>query len=473
MDKVTTGNPQLDEILGGGLPRNSLTIVAGAPDRQDDSSQQFVFANATPERPVAYLTTLSEPGPKLLRYLQEYPFFDEEKLFGDPPAIVYHDIAAAAKGRGFEAVPEVIGEIIREHNPAFLVVDSFKALRDLGESSPRFRQVLFDLAGTLAAYACTTLLIGEYSGTELDLLPEFAVADGIIHLVNQKHGVRDERYLRVVKLRGSGFRSGEHAFRINEEGLSVFPRLVTPERPITYSLTTTRMTTGVPGLDAAIGGGLLRGSSTLLAGQTGSGKTILTLHFLFEGIERGEPGLLLSFQESPTMMRRNVMSLGFDVTQLDDGGQLTYLYVSPVELNIDDVMQRVVQIIERNGIRRLGIDSLADMQATASDDNRFRSCIYSMLQLVAAASITTIVTLEAHVEPKDGWLSSSQISYLCDNVFALGYDEVDGKSRRRLVVIKTRGSQHDARVHGFVIDERGVHLTDDDLRVIDDRPGLG
>ncbi|MBI2955052.1 MAG: AAA family ATPase, partial [Chloroflexi bacterium] len=229
MERVTTGNPNLDKILGGGLLLNSLTVVAGSPGTgKTILAQQFIFANATPDQPAVYLTTLSEPASKLIRHLQQFCFFAEEKLYGTPPAVFYRDIAKDIKNGGFDSLPALIAEIIGEHQPAFLVIDSFKALRDLGADSPRFRQSLFDLAATLAAYACTTLLVGEYTATEADTLAEFAVADGIIHLVNQKYGVRDERYLRVVKMRGTAYQSGEHAFRIDEHGLTVFPRLVTP-----------------------------------------------------------------------------------------------------------------------------------------------------------------------------------------------------------------------------------------------------
>jgi circadian clock protein KaiC len=459
VDRITTGNAKLDLILDGGLPANSLYVIAGAAGTgKTILAQQFVFANATSERPAVYLTTLSEPGPKLLRYLQEYTFFDDEKLYGEPAPVYYHDVAVELKTRGFAALPEIIGAIIQEHSPAFLVIDSFKALRDLGIDSASLRQVLFDLAGTLSAYACTTLLVGEYSMADVETLPEFAIADGIIQLVNQKHGVRDERYLRVIKLRGSGFRSGEHAFRITEKGLSIFPRLVTPAQPDGHQRSDERISTGVLKLDPAIGGGLLRGSTSLLVGPTGSGKTILGLHFLFEGISRNEPGLLASFEESPTMVGLSIASLGFDSARLAEGGLLTHLYVSAVEMNIDDVMERIVTLVEARGIRRLVVDSVADLQATASDESRFHSYIYAMMQYFAAANITTYFTLEGHLRTGDQRLSQAQVSYLCDNVIALDYGETEGEVRRSLSVVKTRASYHDMRVHEFTIGDRGIEL---------------
>jgi circadian clock protein KaiC len=459
VDRVTTGNPKLDEILEGGFQLNSLNIIAGGPGTgKTILSQQFVFANATPERPAVYLTTLSEPAPKLIRYLQEFAFFDDDRLYGDTPAIVYRDIAQDIRERGLETLPALVGEIIQQHAPALLVIDSFKALRDLGTPSAHFRQVLFDLAGTLTAYACTTLLVGEYSATDIETLPEFAVVDGVVNLVNQKYGVRDERYLRVLKLRGSGFRSGEHAFRLGKSGVDVFPRLVTPPQPTGFSLVAERVATGLAEFDTMLGGGLLRGSTTLLAGPTGSGKTILSLHFLFEGVARGEPGLLLSFQENPSTARRNIGNLGMDPTQLDEEGLLTLLYVSPVEMNIDDVMERIVSAVETKGIRRVVVDSLADLEATTTSQERFRSYIYSVLQYLAVNGQTTYMTLESYPSTIASPLSQSQISYLCDNAVSLRYGEVAGEILRTLTVLKTRASGHDPRVRGFTIGDRGITI---------------
>jgi circadian clock protein KaiC len=291
---------------------------------------------------------------------------------------------------------------------------------------------------------------------EIDALPEFAVADGIIHLVNQKHGVRDERYLRVLKLRGSGYRLGEHAFRLSQRGFSVYPRLVTSAQAEHYSLVDERLSTGVAELDTAVGGGLRRGSSTVLVGPTGSGKTILSLQFLFEGAARGESGLLVSFQENPTMLRRNIGSLGWDAAALDAGGLLTHLYVSPVEMNLDDVMEQIVDVVEAKGIRRLVIDSLDDLQATAPDVERYRSYVYAMMQTFGAASITTFVTLESTVGAIGEPVNPSHVSYLADNVIALHYAETENEIRRSLCVIKTRGSDHDARVRELQIGPRGV-----------------
>ncbi|MBI2942021.1 MAG: AAA family ATPase [Chloroflexi bacterium] len=270
--------------------------------------------------------------------------------------------------------------------------------------------------------------------------------------------MRDERYLRVVKLRGSGYRSGEHAFRISERGLDVYPRLVTPFPPTPYAVTAERLGTGVPDLDAMLGGGLWRGSTTLLAGPAGSGKTILGLHFLFDGVARGEPGLLVSFQESPTALRRTVAGLGWDPAPLAEGGLLAVLASSPVEMNVDDIVGQAEQTIAARSIRRVVIDSLGDLEAAARDRDRFRGYVYSMLRSLAARNITTYLTFETRVEADLGRLTELHISYLCDNALGLRYDVADGGLRRTIAVVKSRGSAHSHRVRRFAITERGIVL---------------
>ncbi|MDX2088276.1 MAG: ATPase domain-containing protein [Kofleriaceae bacterium] len=464
MERVTSGVGELDLILGGGFPLNSLSIIAGSPGTgKTVLSQQFVYANARPDAPALYLTTLSEPASKMLRYLQQFSFFDERKLLDAPPAIVYRDIAAMLRTKGFDALPQTLSDMLGEYRPSYLVIDSFKALRDLGRSGPELRQPLFDLAGSLAARSCTTLLVGEYTAQELDELPEFAIADGIIHLVNRPYGTRDERYLRVRKLRGSGYRAGEHAFRIAGHGLSIFPRLVTPSEPAAYSSPTDRISTGVAGLDRMTHGGLRRGSSTLVVGAAGTGKTLLGLHFLFAGVAAGEHGLLVSFQENPTLLRQLTAGLGWNVKELDEGGRLSSVYVSPAEMNIDDVVQRVMAVLEAKPIRRVVIDSLGDLEAASSDPQRFRSYIYSLMQLFAVRGVTSYATSESLVDP--GYSSFTRVgaSYISDNVIALRYFVEGGLGpdqaiARTLSVVKCRGGAHDQHIRRITIGAHGVEV---------------
>lgn len=468
MKRITTGTAELDLILGGGLPQSSLTIVAGTPGTgKTILAQEFVFANARPDARALYLTTLSEPPAKMMRYLQQFSFFDDSKLLGEPPSILYRDIAEAVRDGGLAALPEIIVTLMTEHRPAYMVIDSFKALRDVSTAGAEVRRALFDLAGNLAARTCTTLLVGEYSPHDLEILPEFTIADGIIQLVNKQYGTRDERYLRVIKLRGSDYLAGEHAFRLTGHGLSIFPRLVTPVLPAGYTASAEQVSTGVPGLDRMFHGGLRRGSSTLVVGSAGSGKTLLGMHFLFAGIAAGEQVLLVSFQENPTLLRHLIAGLGWSVDELGEQGHLTAVYVSPVEMNVDDIVQRILAVLEAKPIRRVVIDSLGDLEGAATDPQRFRGYVYSLMQLFAVRGVTAYATYESSVDPDFSSFTRMGASHISDNVIALRYF-VDGAApykgqiARVLAVVKCRGSAHDNQVRRMVIGTSGVEVTIDD-----------
>src|SRR4030095_9447928 len=248
-----------------GSPGTGKTILA----------EQLVFWNATVEAPALYLTTLSEPLEKFIQHGQGYSFFDSSKV-GE--TVFYEDLSAMVRERGTGAFVEIITELLTQRKPRIIVIDSFKALSELIETAQERRTLLFDLASVLSAYQCTTFFVGEYSGEMMTDLPEFAIADSILMLLKQSTGVREQRFLRVEKLRGSGSTPGMHAFTISEKGMDLFPRLLTPEVSPIYNSTPGRVNTGIKGLDEMVQKGFWGGSTTLVAGSTGSGKTIIGLH---------------------------------------------------------------------------------------------------------------------------------------------------------------------------------------------------
>ncbi|MDP2234268.1 MAG: ATPase domain-containing protein, partial [Actinomycetota bacterium] len=232
-ERIKSGNEALDRVLGGGFPRNSINVLMGLPGTgKTILAEQVVFANATPESPALYISTLSEPLDKMLRYLQGFDYFDPSLL--DDDAVVYADLGDSLRKDGLRGFVDRATELIKEHAPSIVVIDSFKALHLFSEDGRDARHRLSELLSTLSSLATTSFLVGEYSSEEVSAFSEFAVADGIVELVLQKHGVRDARYLRVVKQRGSDFFGGEHAFRITLAGLELFPRLTTPPGHISY-----------------------------------------------------------------------------------------------------------------------------------------------------------------------------------------------------------------------------------------------
>jgi circadian clock protein KaiC len=457
LKRIETGHAEADVVLHGGFPASSTNIIMGQPGTgKTILAQQILFHNAGPDRPAVYLATLSEPLSKVLTYLQQFDFYDESRMLD---SVLYQDIGEEILERGAEYMVEHVESLIREQRPGLLVIDSFKAVHDLSRSTGERRRLSARLGSLLSAYDITAFLVGEYVPDDVSLYPEFAVADGVVELARRGSDKRDERYLRVRKLRGSGYSEGLHAFEITPRGLRVYPRLVTPRSPPPYEPDGDRASTGVDGLDEIMEGGLLRSTTGLVLGAAGTGKTTLGLAFVLRGVESGEPSLFLNFQENPTQLAATIRRRGLD---LDDyiGNGLHLRYVSPVELRIDSLVGELFDTVETHGIRRVVIDALGDLQLAAISVERFHDYLYSMTQLLAARRVTTLLTLEARHAPSyygEG-VRESRLSTLCDTLIALENDQRSDPPVRRLRVIKSRGSGHSLEPQPFVITPSGLKV---------------
>jgi circadian clock protein KaiC len=453
--RLSTGSPELDTILGGGFPANSINIIMGEPGSgKTILAERLMFANAGgDDRPILFFTTLSEPLAKVVRYLQEFEFFDEAKLTSG--AVVYDSFGEDLAAEGVKGLVPKLKEAIKTLSPKIIVIDSFKAIHDLSASIPEMRRMLYEVAGLLTAYETTAFLVGEYDAQMIPTLPEFAIADGIVELARKKQGTRDERYLRVLKLRGSRYQEGLHAFRINERGLEVYPRLTSPEVPTDYVTDRTRVSTGVKGLDQMLRGGVWVGSSTLIQGATGSGKTTLALQFILDGLGRGEPGLYLNFQENPTQLARSIEGLGTKVAEAAARG-LHLMYASPVELQIDSILVKLFGIIAERGIKRVAIDAIGDLVHAGGDLSRVLGYLYALSQHFSVRKIASVMTLEtndAGVGPIAG-----QVSAMSDTILRVAVERFQDRSRRVLQVIKARGTEHDLDARELVITGKGLDV---------------
>lgn len=453
--RILTGSPELDAILGGGFPANSINILMGEPGSgKTILAEKLIFANAgASDRPILFLTTLSEPLEKVVRYLQQFSFFDEEKLASG--AIVYDSVARELEKDGILALVPKLKELIQTLSPKIIVIDSFKAVHDLSTSMPEMRRMLYEMSGLLTAYATTAFLVGEYSEDMISTLPEFAVADAMVELARKKQGTKDERYLRVLKLRGSDYQEGLHAFRITADGLEVFPRLTSPHVPLSYAINDTRVSTGVTGLDTMLQGGVWAGGATLVEGHTGAGKTTLALQFILEGLKRGEPGLYVNFQENPTQLARAIQSLGMDVAEAERKG-LHLLYASPVELQIDSIIVELFRTIEKGAIRRVVVDAVGDLIGAASDLQRLYGYLYALVQHFVVKRVATFLTLETTAD--GGKPMEGQLSALSDAILALRLERDGDIARRTLRIIKARGTNHDLNTRELQITSKGVSI---------------
>jgi circadian clock protein KaiC len=448
-DKISTGIHSVDAILNGGLPRNSVNVIAGPPGTgKSILAQQIVFHNAVRDDRAPYLVTVSEPTVKMLRYSQQFSFFDAARVGQN---VIYLDIGSLLLEQGLEGVTRQIEVYIEEYSPTILAIDSFKAIHEMAEDAPKLREFAYRLAVRLTAWGTTTLLVGEYTRTTINEAPIFAVADGIILMDQEPRGMQTYRYLEVLKMRGDGYFAGRHPFVISADGITAYPRLKTPATLESYPVGEARVSLGLPGLDGMMHGGALSATSTLVAGSAGTGKTLMCLHFLLEGIRQGEPGLLATFQETPSMLHAFARGFGWDVAELEREGKLCILYTSPVELGVDMHAYTIRQAIAQSGARRVAMDSLKDIELVSPDKVRYKDYIYSLVNDFRRQGIASMLTSEIPEMFGSFVVSEYGISFVADNVILLRYVEMAGRIARAISVLKMRGSDHDKSVREFRI----------------------
>lgn len=457
--KLTSGVPGLDEVLGGGIPEFSFNLIAGGPGGGKTTlGHQIMFANASPERKAVYFSIIGEPPIKMLRYQQQYSFFDASKV-GDGSIRFVH-LGDLALGGGMAKVLEAIEHELETSNPGIVVVDSFRALvRSTLAAGPSGELELVDfmqrLALTLTSYQATTFLIGEYGDGEHDSAV-FTVADGLLWLYQAVDRNSVVRKMHVMKMRGQGQIPGLHTARITDAGYSVFPRLLKPTEVLNDHPLKHRLLTGVLGLDEMMGGGIPRGYSVLVAGPSGSGKTVLSNQFILEGAERGEKGVVAIFEKRPNDYLQTTPR-GEEFEKLVREKKLEVLYLRPLDLSIDETLVELQNAVRRLGARRAVIDSLSGLELALAPTFRddFRESLYRMMGALTGLGVTVMATVELEDSYTDLRFSQQGIAFLTDAIILQRYVELEGQLRRALTIVKVRSSQHSKDLREYEISSNG------------------
>ncbi len=457
--QLPTGVRGLDEILGGGLPEFSFNIIAGSPGcGKTTLAHHIIFANATPQKPALYFTVLGEPAIKMLRYQQQYSFFDMA-MVGN--AIRFINLSEVVMQKDLGAVLE---EIIREVSacgPSIVVVDSFRSVvrKVMSDGTEGELQGFIQrLALHLTSWEATTFLIGEYTELELRDNPVFTVCDGLFWLTQNTMRNSVVRKLQIMKLRGQNSVPGLHTIRINGDGLQAFSRTLglagkkdRPSKP-------RRLSTGVPELDKMMLGGVLEGDSVLIAGPSGTGKSAIATQFIAEGLRQGEACIAAVFEERPKGYVARAGNFGLDLATPQKTGQLEILYLRPLDLSVDETMQEILDAVTRLDAKRLTIDSLVGFEMALAPDFRadFRESLYRMIAALTGAGVTIMTTVEIEDTFTALLFSHYTISFLTDDIIRLRYVEIDGQLRKVMVIIKMRGGNHSKDIREYVIDDTGV-----------------
>jgi circadian clock protein KaiC len=457
--KMPTGVRGLDDIVGGGIPEFSFNVIAGTPGcGKTTLAHQIVFANATPEKPALYFTVLGEPAMKMLRYQQQYSFFDAAKL---GKAIRFINLADVVMEQDLNAVLAEIIKQVTAVNPGIVVVDSFRTVvRKAMTSASELEMQSFiqRLAQFLTSWEATTFLVGEYVQDEVRDNPLFTVADGLFWLwqVTERNSV--VRKMQIMKLRGQASVPGLHTIRISDDGLQAFSRTLGLAGKKVNPAGRRRISMGIPELDVMLGGGILEGDSLLVAGPSGTGKSALATQFIAEGLRQGESAIMALFEERPAGYTDRADSFGLNLGKSQRAGNLEVLYLRPLDLSVDETMQAILDAIERIGAKRLVIDSLVGFEMALAPGFRedFRESLYRMIGALTGAGVTILSTVEVEDSFTEMSFSHYTISFLTDDIIRMRYVEIDGQLRKEMVVIKMRGGNHSKDIREYVITDKGL-----------------
>ena len=462
IEKLLTGVPGLDDVMGGGIPEFSFNIIAGPPGSGKTTlAHQIMFANATPERPALYFTVLGEPALKMLRYQQQFEFFDAAKLSG---TIRFINLSETVLNSDLNAVMEEIIREVEASSPSIVMVDSFRTVvrkvQSAGAGETELQGFVQRLALTLTSWQATTFLIGEYVEGEMRDNPVFTVADGLLWLSQVAERNSIVRKMQIMKSRGQASVPGLHTFRISNTGLQVFPR--------TYGLTGRRfspvdgrrLSMGIPALDEMMNGGVPEGDSLLITGSSGTGKSVMATQFIAEGARRGEPGIIAVFEERPMEYVARARSLGIDLETPQEEGLIHILYLRPLDLSVDETLHELLEAVKSTKAKRVVIDSLAGFEMALAPAFRpdFRESLYRMIGALSSIGVTVLSTIEVSESFTDLLITPHAISFLTDDIIRLRYIEIDGQLRKALIVIKMRGGNHSKDIREYEITSSGVQI---------------
>lgn len=456
---MATGVPGLDAVLGGGLPEFSFNLIAGSPGSGKTTlAQQIVFANATTEHPALYFTVLGEPTLKMLRYQQEFGFFDSAKVGS---AIHYLNLSEEALEQNLQAVLDRVVTEVQRTKPGIVVVDSFRTFSaPPSEEAPAgaltIDQLLQRLALYLTTWEVTSFLIGEYGENELRH-PVFTVADGVFWLSQIADRNSVVRKFQAIKVRGRSPMPGLHTFRITNGGLQIFPRI--PEQQMERKpQSMRRLTTGVPGLDEMMGGGIPAGDAVMIAGPAGSGKTTFATQFVAEGLRQGEAVVIVVFEEYPEEYLARAKSRNHDLEASIDAGKLRVIYLRPLDLSVDETLAEILEAAGQIEATRVVIDSLSGFEVALAPAFRddFRESLYRLVGALTATGVTIFMTTEISSGYPSVSFTTEKVSFITDDIIVQRFVEIEGVLRTVLAIHKMRGSEHSHDFRTYDVTSNGA-----------------
>ena len=455
------GIPGLDDILAGGLERDRVYLLEGAPGTGKTTAAMKFLMEGARQGEVGLYITLSETEEELrgtarahgwsLDGVDVFELVPPESLLDEQQqqSLLYSsDLELGETTR-------MIFEAVETRTPRRVVIDSLSEIRLLAQSSLRYRRQVLALKHYFAKHGATVLLLDDLT-TDVNDKTVHSVAHGVIQLqeLAPEYGA-ERRRVRVIKYRGRRFRGGFHDFTIKTGGLEVYPRIVASEHHTAFDRTA--VSSGVEALDALLGGGIERGSSALVLGPAGTGKSLFSINFAVAAVARGEKAALFIFDEELGLLYDRMIKLGIDLRSMEEEGLLVIEQVDAAELSPGEFASRVRHCVSQQNIQTVVIDSLNGYQAAMPQEQFLVLHIHELLQYLNRQGASTFLTVAQHGLVGE-MKAPVDVTYLADTVILLRYFEALGNVRRAVSVIKKRSGAHETTIREFNIGETGLTL---------------